>query len=521
MIDKSSKQFKEMYEQWQQHCRYIQETTSGIFGTEEDKKKRIKRSKKDYAFFVNEYFPHYVFDAKRNANIPCADFHIDWANDVKKDDNFYGIAEWPREHAKSTHNTIFLPLWLKIDNKLDGMMLGGKSSDDACRLLGDVQAELCYNQRFINDFGEQYNEGHWEDGDFMCKDGTFFVALGRGQSPRGMRKGAKRPNYGVLDDIDDDEIVNNQDRVSKVIEWILGGFIGALNIKSSRFVMCGNRIHPKSILAHMVGDVEEEDPKREGYNHSKIFATTNGELDGEPTWYQNFKKEDLQRRFKRVGSFMALREYFHKYILKGKRFKQEWFHWDKVPALDKMDALVCYFDPSYKPKTTSDYKAIVFWGKLKNKFYRIDCFVKQTSITQAVKWMYDLYSSLPAGVIVDFYMEDVFLQDQFFEDFEIEGIDRGYILPIRGDKRDKPDKFARIESMTAFYERGNMIWNEEKRKLPDMQTSYLQYMGFEKGSSIHDDAPDADEGAIYILNRKVNKNADGWELGERENGYVW
>lgn len=522
MIDRNSKEFKEMYERWIVHCKYVQEKTSaGIKEDEADKQKRIERAKKDYNFFVEWYFPHFVYDQRTQQNTRCADFHIDWAEEVRTNSNFAGCAEWPREHAKSTHNTIFIPLWEKINGYLDGLILGNKSSEGAVRLLSDIQAELQFNQRYINDFGEQHNEGSWEEGDFTTKDECFFVALGRGQSPRGLRKGAKRPNMGVIDDIDDDEIVNNQDRVSKVVEWILGAFIGALDIRRSKFIICGNRIHPKSILAHMVGDVEDGDPKREGFHHSKVLATTNGELTGNPTWHQKYTKEDLQRRFKLIGEFMTKREYFHRYEVTGKRFKKEWWRWDKVPPLVALDGLVCYFDPSYKAKTTNDFKSVSLWGKKGTKLYRINGFCKQTSITTAVRWMYDLYEQLPSGMVCEFWMEDVFLQDEFIEDFEFEGEIRGYQLPLRGDKRDKPDKFARIDAMTPYYERGHIIWNEAERKNPDMQTAYLQYMGFEKGSSIHDDAPDSDEGAIYILNKHYRSKADNWSLGERSNDKLW
>ena len=57
------------------------------------------------------------------------------------------------------------------------MVLVGKSEDNANTLLADVQAELQYNQRYINDFGEQYNSGSWEEGEFVTKDGTAFLPV--------------------------------------------------------------------------------------------------------------------------------------------------------------------------------------------------------------------------------------------------------------------------------------------------------------------------------------------------------
>jgi phage terminase large subunit-like protein len=362
-----------------------------------------------------------------------------------------------------------------------------------------------------------------EEGSFITKDEVFFYAKGRGQSPRGIRYKNKRPNLGIADDMDDDEIVNNQHRVIKVVKWLLSAFVGALALKQSRFIMVGNRIHPKGILAHMVGDTEPGQPKRKGLYHSKIFATQNGEMDGEPTWWQNFTKAVLQARFEFMGTIEALKEFFHKYVLEGKRFKNEWIHWGKIPDLKDMDAMVCYFDPSYKSTHTSDYKAVRFWGKKGVKRYLIKSFVRQTTITQAVKWMYDLYEEIPDKIKpeVQFWMEDVFLQDQFYEAFETEGEIRGYFLPIRGDKRDKPDKFARIESMTPMYERGHVIWNEEERSSPDAQNGLIQYMGFEKGSPINDDAPDADEGAHYKLNKTTFKQKYKPVLGYDKNQHQW
>lgn len=516
-------ELKEAKERWEAHCKWVRESSMvGFMDTTRSKEERIAKAKKDFAYFVYTYFKHYC-EGKDGNIIPLADFHIEWANAVLNDPNFKGVAEWPREHAKSVINAIILPCWLWINGQLEGMVLTSKSYDAACILLGDIQAEFMSNELLANDFGSQYNEGSWESGYFVTKNGVFFKAVGRSQSPRGIRFKAKRPNFGLSDDLDDDEIVNNQHRVLKALDWLLGAFIGALAIKQSRFIMVGNRIHPMGILAHFVGDLEPEDPKREGIHHSKIFATQNGELDGEPSWWQNYTKAILQARFKLLGTIATLREFFHKYVLKGKQFKAEWIRWDKVLPLEEYDALVVYFDPSYKPKTTNDFKAIRFWGKKGFKKYLLKSFVRQTSITQAVKWMYDLYESIPEKMrpFVEFWMEDVFLQDQFFADFEAEALLRGYWLPIKGDKRDKPEKFVRIQSMTSDYERDHVIWNEEERKSPDAQNGYLQYMGFEKGSPIHDDAPDADEGAWYKMDKKTFVKQNKPLIGYDKNNYSW
>jgi hypothetical protein len=505
----SSKQNKKFLE-WKEWCKVVQSaTTINIKESEAEKQKRIKRGKKDIKFVVSYYFPHYATDE-------MGDFQVDACNTIKKDNNIFAVLEWAREHAKSVYADVIIPMWLIMNGELFGMILVGKNNDDACNLLSDIQAELENNQRFINDFGEQMKSGSWVTGEFVTNEGIQFIALGRGQSPRGIRHRERRPNYCVVDDLDDDEIVNNPDRVEKVVNWILGSLYGAMDIRASRFVMVGNRIDQKSILAHIVGDIDENTPKRDGIYHSKVCATQDGTFTGEPSWWQKYTKEHLQERFKRMGYFMAMREYFHKAIKKGKIFRAEWIHWGRMLQLRSYDHIVAYFDPSYKPKTSNDFKAVKVWGKKGLKLHNLEAFVKQTTVTEAIKWMYDYYESLPEDVIVDFYMEEVFLQDMFYDDFELEAQERGYYLPIKGDTRKKPDKFMRIQALTPLWERGFVTYNIARKKDSHMRTGIDQTLGFQKGASIHDDAPDADEGAIWILQNRGRQDKFPGKIGKRK-----
>jgi len=503
------------YKRWKEHCKNVQAATT--INRNEDpvvKHKRIKRAMKDYAYWVEQYFPHYATDK-------CATFHIREANKVLRDENFFGVWEWPREHAKSVHADVILPLWLWVHNELKGMILVGKNETDAANLLSDIQAEFEYNQRLIQDFGAQKKTGSWEEGEFEIADGILFKSYGRGQSARGLRNREKRPNYLVWDDLDDDEIIHNPKRIDKVVDWLLGSVYGALDIRNARMLGVGNRIHTRSILATVVGDTEPGKPKRKGLHHSKVMATTDGTFTGIPSWNEKFTSEQLQMKFERMGFTIANREYFHRTGLTGKNFKAEWIKWKYIPSLRSMDNIVAYFDPSYKPKTTNDYKAIRVWGKKGIKLYCIDAFVKQTTITETVKWLFDFHDNLPEGVTVDYYMEEVFLQDMFFDDFENEAKERGYYLPIRGDKRKKPDKLARILSMVPLYERGLITFNIKQKNNYHMIVGNEQLLAIEKGSTLPDDAPDADEGAIWILQNRGRMESFGGTVGKRKRPDGW
>ena len=117
----------------------------------------------------------------------------------------------------------------------------------------------------------------------------------------------------------------------------------------------------------------------------------------------------------------------------------------------------------------------------------------------------------------EFYIEANFLQDILLDEFTREGNERGYQLPIRADKRKKPDKFQRIEAISPLWERGFVFYNTDKRNDPDMLAGLEQTLAFEKGMSGHDDAPDADEGAIYILQQRTRARIFKPAYGRRTN----
>ena len=103
---------------------------------------------------------------------------------------------------------VFIPMWLMCQEKIDIhlVVLVSKSEGSAINLIADIQAELQFNERYIHDFGKQYNHGQWESGKFTTLETKVtFVALGRGQSPRGLQKTGCGPDYIIIDDLAEDE----------------------------------------------------------------------------------------------------------------------------------------------------------------------------------------------------------------------------------------------------------------------------------------------------------------------------
>lgn len=502
----TASEIKQRYAEWQEHCKRVQSLTdlsALVNESPTQKDKRIKRLQKDYAAFCEYYFPHFLTLRDKTTGevirtVHNAPFHNSAALKVKNTPNLKAVFKWPRGHAKSTHFDIFLPLWLMFQPKrlINVMVVVGKSEESAIGLLSDIQAELEFNQRIIADFGEQKAVGNWQEGQFVTQSDVAFFARGRGQSPRGLRYKEARPDYIVIDDLDDDELCRNEKRVKDLTDWVKEALFGALDVGRGRFIMVGNLISKNSVLANIA------DTK--GVYVSEIKAV---DKDGEPVWKEKWTKEEAEEAAAFMGYRSWQKEMMHNPIKDGTIFRHEWIRYKKVLPLHKYEMLVCYTDPSFKSTTANDYKASRLWGKIGNELHLIDCYVRQDTVSGMVRWLYNLYESTRDKVAIRFFMEANFMQDIILDEFTTEGNLRGYQLPILPDKRKKPEKIQRIEAISPLWERGFVFYNEALKDTPDMQVGIEQTLSLERGSRVHDDAPDADEGAIWYLQRNTRQES--------------
>ena len=428
---------------------------------------------------------------------------------ILKDRNLKAAFQWHRGAAKSTNMDVFVPMWLMAQEhrEINVMVLVGKSEDNAKTLLGDIQAELQYNQRYIHDFGEQYNVGTWEEGEFVTRSEVAFFARGRGQSPRGLRYRSHRPDYVIIDDLDDDELVESPARVTKLFDWVRSALFGTLDGGRGRFIMVGNLIAKNSVLAKWC------DIKSVHVTKVNIYDNKGG-----ISWASKWTPQEVKDIENVVGYRAFQKEYMNNPIIEGAIFRNEWIRWGKRPAWSKFSEIVLYIDPSFKGSIKNDYKAAKLWGKAGTTLYHLRAFVRQSSVAEMVRWCYDLYEwTREQGISVRWYMEANFMQDTILDEFRREGELRGYQLPITGDKRKKPDKFQRVEAISPLWERGFVVYDETQKDDPDMLAGIDQTLAFEKGMRGHDDAPDADEGAIWLLQRDTRAKSFNPSFGRRTN----
>lgn len=498
-----STRYDKLLNDYDKHCRRIaQYTNIRINETPKEKAERMRKLEADYIKWFEYYFSDY-------AKKPCAWFHRKLANKIIKNRHIRALAEWFRSAAKSVHIDMGIPLYLYlVMDDMHYMLLIGETEPKAKKLLSSLQAQLQFNQRIINDYGMRFKFGDWADGDFTTTDGVKFTALGFMQSPRGAREGENRPDYIVIDDVDNRRHVNNDKMMREAIEFITEDVWGTFDSDedtTNRFIYANNNFHKNSITNRLKqlflqGEKQaEQDGDECNFYILKVCAVKNL-VDFTPEWSEKTSAEYWRKKYNSMPYRSFMREYMHVHIQDGAVFRYEDIIHGEMLRLDKYDGLVCYGDLSYK--AAGDYKAMLLVGKIGRMFHIIHVYLRRGSRAKVAAWLYDLYEDKKLSRYnIHYLIEGLFAQDEFVNDFDEEGDERGYHIPVVADKRGKADKFDRIESTAGFFERHNVIFNIEEQDSPDQRTLIDQFLAFEKGSQANDDGPDAWQGAESKLNR--------------------
>ena len=468
----------------------IHEATSEGFDpleTEGQKKERIADllKLKNYDKFCAFYFPDYCKGK-------MAGFQKKAVTHLMRNKNQIHLWQWFREGAKSTHANIFVPLFKYYRGELKGMVCVSANEKMAARLLDDIKANFQANQRLIHDFGDRRSHGNWEEGDFTTSDGIAFFAYGKGQTVRGTRKRQHRPNYCTVDDLQERKGLKNDIISKEDYDFVKEDVLMALDTKDWTLVIPQNKFHKNCVTAKFEADEE-----------IKVYLSRVNILDekGESSWPGYISTDEAKAKIKASGSISSQRELFNTPIEEGKVFKRDDIIWNKRLPYKHYDWLCAYSDPSWKKSDKSDYKATVLIGSKGLKRMVLKAFVARVTVKQMFLWHYLMDDLVGDHALIDHQMEANFIQDMHLKLLKPLGEEKKRFLRLSGDTRSKPEKHQRIESMQPLFENELIEFNQAEKNSPGMLELINQLCAFEKGSSVHDDGPDAMEGALYILDQ--------------------
>lgn len=461
---------------------------------------RKKRLEGNHEEWFRYYFAQYY-------TCEPADFHEKATKRVMDHERWYEVRAWSRELAKSARAMMEI-IKLAMTGKIRNVLLISNSADNAERLLIPFMANLEENQRIIQDYGPQKRPGSWETGEFTCRRGCSFRAIGAGQSPRGTRNKNFRPDFILIDDIDTDEECRNPERIKTKWKWLEEALIPTMSVSGNyRILFNGNIIAADCCITRAIEKATEL--KAKGIGHVDVINIR--DKNGKSTWPGKNSEEDIDLFLSLVSAAAAQKEFYNNPVSEGDIFKD--IAHGKVPPLSKFKFLVIYGDPApgENKKTKSSTKTVCLLGKLSGKLYVIKTFLDRGLNSEFIDWYVRLLDHVGSRVPVYCYMENNKLQDPFFQQVFQPLVrkvrrERNVSLYIRGDEDKKTDKATRIEAnLEPLNREGNLILNEAERDNPHMKRLEDQFKLFNLQLTYPADGPDCVEGGNRILDKKLRE----------------
>jgi len=250
----TTKQFKKGIDELKEEVRLLlAEHTQPFPKDAKAQKKRIERASKSLEFFGLTYFPHYL--EKPNSELHrylCERSQklIDHAEETGEGDKESDAA--PRGNAKSTWETLILPLWCTTFKKRRFILITSDTKDQADDFVSFIQFELEMNERLAQDYPDICIPGRtWRRGTLITINGVKIRSAGAGQRMRGMRHGAMRPDLVIGDDLENEEGVESPEQRKKLENWFFKTLM-KIGKKYTVFIVVGTILHYDSLLNRLL-----------------------------------------------------------------------------------------------------------------------------------------------------------------------------------------------------------------------------------------------------------------------------
>ena len=460
----------------------------------EEQRRRIRRLEADPEAWMAYYFSGYY-------RCEPAPFHRRATKRLLEHKRWMEVRAWARELAKSARSMMEVT-YLALTGEIHNMLLVSTSLDSAKRLLTPLRITLERSSRIRHDYGDQTAGGLWTEEHFRTTGGVSFLALGAGQSPRGNRNEAYRPDFILVDDIDTDEETRNPDRIKEKWQWVERALIPTLSVSGSYRVLINGNIIARDCIIKRAMKVAD---------HVDVINIRDKE--GRSVWPEKNSEEAIDHFFEMMSTAAVQQEFFNNPISEGEVFDE--ITWGDCPPLSQLPFAVCYGDPSPSNSRSrqSSYKAVFLVGFRGGKYYIYTGYLAQETNDRYVEWYYDLRDYVGGKCPVYYMTENNALQDPFWEQvllplFLKHGETRG-MLAISPDTRAKMDKYARIEgALEPLNRQGRLVFNVRERDNLNMQRLEDQFKLIAPRLPAPADGPDCIEGAVWQINQRLQTVRD-------------
>jgi hypothetical protein len=255
---------------------------------------------KDVSDFAVKYCSHLMKNQETGEFISPAQFHAE-LYEMLLTEQLAAIAA-PREHAKSTIVSVIFVLYCICYKLRRFIIIISDTQNQAALQMAAVKAELELNDDLRQEFGDLVGDKKWDINDIRTTTEISLSARGAGQSLRGLRYRAWRPDLVIADDLETEEGVANPDTREALLRWFKGT---VMNLgKGCQIFVIGTILHYDSLLSHLLNPEEFKRFKKRTYEAVDQEFTT-----GSVLWPAKWDITSLQEKAEDIGEVMFNQEF--------------------------------------------------------------------------------------------------------------------------------------------------------------------------------------------------------------------
>jgi predicted phage terminase large subunit-like protein len=322
--------------------------------------------------------------------------------------------------------------------------------------------------------------------DFVTLNDIRVKSRGRGQRLRGLKHKQWRPDLIILDDLENDLNVRNPEIVEQILDWVKSAVYPSLDAGGNLMII-GTILRWKSALHLLLTSPEEP------YCHFKRQIYRALKEDGSSLWEARHPVSRLKQQKQLMGTVAFNREKMNEPAPEKGLFKEEWIHYYHPDSLkDRKLVVAGFFDPSLKTGAAADYKAFITvgWDREEMVFYVMDAFIQKATLEQTLRAILNRHQEYGSRVLG---VEDNLFQRLLLKEFDRLSRERGVLLPVKGVTH-RITKETRVASLSPLLERGKIRFIRGHSD----QELLIEQLLFFPSRTLHDDGPDALEGAIGL-----------------------
>lgn len=341
-------------------------------------------------------------------------------------------------------------------------LIVGATKDRAYERLHAIRHEVETNDRLAEVFGD-LRGNTWGDGELVFSNNVRVLAMGKGQSLRGVKYLDARPDGFFGDDLEEPEDVRTPEARERVLNWLLFDLMPALDTNTAHGRVAATPLDPEALPAQLI---------RAGWTHKKYpieYIDNNGQR--QPTWPDREPLVKIDERRDQAMKVGKMRQYNMEYMCEAetageKAFRKEMFRVE--PQVRTWQNRFCMYDPARTVGAGSATTGFADWSWIGGRLVVWDGWGRKLMPDEIIADMFRYNEECsPTWIGV----EEDGLNQWLLQPIRAEQVKRGVVLPIKAVKAPK-GKIDFIRGLQPYFHAREAIFAKD---LPDLAAQLLSF----------------------------------------------